>query len=208
MRIIKFFCGVILCATLCGVAGAIELTGSTSVNVTSDTATQAKNKAFEDARNEIILRELGRYANAEELNGAIENSSDAELMNIISSSSVNNEKVSDTTYSANVSFVIDGDAARRWMEMYSVQNWLPASNVAMVPENTMAVRATLLQPMSDWASLNAVARQAGVDIATTVLNGNNISFNIPDKDVSKFSGALRASGWRVQQLSGLLKIWK
>jgi len=187
----------------------VELTGTMSVNVTSDTAAQAKNKAFNSAQRDVILRELRAYANPEQLSEAIKNSSNEELMNIISSSSVNNEKISDTTYSANISFVIDGDAAHRWMEKYSVQNWLPASDsVAVVPVDAVVFYVTLLQPIADWGSLNAVSRDVGVDLATTKIVGNTVSFALVEKDAAKLSKALRANGWRVQQTMDGYKISK
>ena len=209
MRTNKILYAVALCLCVVGAALAVELAGTTYVNVTSDTASAAKTRAFNSARRDIIAQELRNYANPEQLNEAIKNSSNEELMNIISSSSVASEKISDTTYSANVSFVIDGDAARAWMEKYSVQNWLPASGAVVVaPENFVVVNAMLLQPMADWMNLNAISRSVNVDLATKKIVGNNVSFVVPDKDVAKFSATLRANGWRVQQFDGGVRISK
>lgn len=207
----KVLYALCFCLVAFGAALAVELTGTTSVNVTSDTAAAAKTKAFNSARREVIARELRAYANAAQLENALKESSNDELLNIISSSSVAGEKVSDTTYTANISFVIDGDAARAWMEKYSVQNWLPAggSDVVVVqPVNSVIVNVTLFRPVADWSDLNAVARDAGVDLATTKIVGNNVSFYISDKDITKFSSVLRSHGWRVQQMDGYIKISK
>ncbi len=210
MRMNRFLYAVVFGIVAVGAALAVELTGSTYVNVTSDTAAQAKSKAFNSAQRDVIVRVLRQYANSEQLEEAVKNSSNEELLNIISSSSLDSEKISDTTYSANVSFVIDGDAARKWLEKNSVKHWLPESDsVAMVvPENMVVVNATLLQPISDWADLNAVARGVNVDLATKKIVGNNVTFVVPDKDSAKFNSALRTNGWRVQQSDGGLKIWK
>ena len=210
MRINKFLYASVFCLIAVGAALAVELTGSTYVNVTSDTAAQAKNKAFNSARRDVVLRALRQYANSEQLEEAVKNASNEDLLNIISSSSLDSEKVSDTTYSANVSFVIDADAARKWMEKNSVQNWLPASNgvAVVVPENFVMVTATLLQPILDWADLNAVARSVNIDLATQKIVGNNIIFAIIEKDSAKFNSALRSNGWRIQQSDAGLKIWK
>ena len=54
MRIDKIFYLVVGCAMLCGAVGAVELTGTISVNVTADTANAAKNKAFNSARRDVI----------------------------------------------------------------------------------------------------------------------------------------------------------
>lgn len=191
-----------------GSALAVEITGTVPVNVTADTAAVAKDKAFNSARREVIARELRNYANPEQLNVALADSSNDELMNIISSSSLDGERVSDTTYTANISFVIDGDAAKTWMEKYSVQNWLPSSTsgVVIVPENSVIAVATLYNPLSDWAALNAVMRSVELDITTNNIIGSRVSFVVSDSDVAKLSGALRANGWRVVRDADGIKI--
>ena len=198
-----------------GVANAVELTGTVSVNETADTADTAKSNAFNAAQRQVIIQELRSYANPTQLTAAVKNSSNEELMNIISSSSLDSEKISNTTYSANISFVIDGDAARAWMDRKSVQHWLPSSggssNVATVVAptvNTQVVNAVLLRPISDWMNLNAVARGARIDLILKSMTGNRISFAVPEKDISRFISAGRANGWQVQSDADGIKMWK
>lgn len=210
MRMNKIFCVLGLCLLTSAAALAVEVTGTTSVNVTSDTAASAKTRAFNSARREVILRELGEYADKKQLETAVNDSSNDELMNIISSSSVASEKVSDTTYTANISFVIDGDAARKWMEKYSVQNWLPATGAVavVVPENSILINANLLRPMTDWTELNSVARSVNVDVATRKIVGNIVSFTVTEKEFTKLTNALKTNGWSVQKFDDGYKIWK
>ncbi len=196
MRMNKIICAFVGFALVISAALAVELTGTSAVNVTSDTAAEAKTKAFNTARRDVILRELRNYANTEQLAAALNESTNEELMNIISSSSINAEKSSATTYSANISFVIDGDAAKLWMEKYSVQNWLPSSTAPVPVENMVSFSVALLQPIADWADLNAVARDAGVDLAVTKIVGNTVNFALNRKDTEKLVGALRSNGWR------------
>ena len=196
MRVNGFIYAGLFSVLACVSAIAVELTGTISVNVTSDTAAAAKNKAFSSAQRDIIARELRNYANAEQLNAAIKESSNEELMNIIFSSSIDSEKFSDTTYSANISVVIDGDAAKSWMEKYSVQNWLPASGTVTEAESKVNFNVSLVQSVVDWADLNAVARGAGIDLAVTKIVGNNVSFALNRQESEKLVGALRSAGWR------------
>jgi hypothetical protein len=196
MRMNKIICAFVGFALVISAALAVELTGTSAVNVTSDTAAEAKTKAFNTARRDVILRELRNYANTEQLAAALNESTNEELMNIISSSSINAEKSSATTYSANISFVIDGDAAKLWMEKYSVQNWLPSSTAPVPVENMVSFSVALLQPIADWADLNAIARDAGVDLAVTKIVGNTVNFALNRKDTEKLVGALRLNGWR------------
>lgn len=210
MRKKYIFCAVLMGLFACAVS-AVELTGTISVNETSDTAAQAKNKAFDYAQRTVIVRELRPYANNEQLDAAIKDSSNDDLMNIISSSSLDSEKISDTTYSANISFVIDGDAAKAWMDKNSVQNWLPGgfgTDVVPVPVNSVVVYATLLQPMSDWMNLNALLRSVRTDLMPLSINGNRVTFSVPDKNISKLTSVLRSGGWHVQSVDGGIKIWK
>lgn len=204
----KIVCVFCCCMLALGSALAVEITGTVPVNVTADTAAVAKDKAFNSARREVVARELRNYANPEQLNAALADSSNDELMNIISSSSLDGERVSDTTYTANISFVIDGDAAKTWMEKYSVQNWLPSSTsgVVIVPENSVIAVATLYNPLSDWAALNAVMRSVELDITTNNIIGSRVSFVVSDSGVAKLSGALRANGWRVIRDADGIKI--
>lgn len=206
----KILCSVLLCCAMFGAAGAVELTGTVPVNVTADTAADAKTQAFNSARRDVIARELRAYAIPEQLDAAIKNSSNEDLMNIISSDSVAGERTSDTTYTANISFVIDGDAARRWMDANSVQHWLPSSSSAMdiAPANSVVFNANLLQPVSDWIDLNAVARAVGVDVATRSMVGNRVSFIMSDTNAKKFISMLQENGWHVARDVNGYKIWK
>jgi hypothetical protein len=56
--------------------------------------------------------------------------------------------------------------------------------------------------------LNAVARMVPMDLATTSVVGNNVSFSVLDKNVSKLSKALWSNGWHVQKNETDYKIWK
>ena len=70
---------------------AASLTGTASVNVTSDTATNAKNMAFDEARRQIIRDVLSNYSDASSLNNAIKSEKSSALMNLISASSITGE---------------------------------------------------------------------------------------------------------------------
>ena len=106
-------------------AGAAELRGTASVNVTSDTAVNAKNMAFDDATRQIVTNVLRQYVDVDALTTAVKDANKSELSNLILSSSIDGEQTSDTTYSANVSMIIDVDAARAWLDEKEIQHWLP-----------------------------------------------------------------------------------
>ena len=100
----------------------VDLSGVASVSITSDTAANAKNIAFDEARRQIIADSLRQYADADALGTALRNAKKAEVAELIASSSIDGEKQSDTTYSANISMVVDGGAARTWLDNNAVQH--------------------------------------------------------------------------------------
>ena len=109
-------------------ADAVELRGGTFVNVTSDTAANAKNMAFDEARRQIILDVLRQYADEGALGTLIKSAKTADLAKLVAESGIDGEQVSDTTYSANITMQIDVEAARQWFTVNEIQNWLPDVN--------------------------------------------------------------------------------
>ena len=101
------------------------LSGSVSVNQTSDTAANAKTQALNSARRQILTNALSQYSDKDALDDLVQNASDDDLMNLILSSSVSNEQMSTTGYSARITMNIDNDAAKKWFDTNDVQNWVP-----------------------------------------------------------------------------------
>lgn len=199
----KIFC-LLICG-FCMSANALELAGTTFVNVTSDTADVAKTQAFDDARKKIFLEQVSKYANPGQVANVVNNTKKSDLENMVVSSSIDGERVSDTTYSANVSMVFDVDAVRSWLNENNIQNLLVEKQVSV--DNTR-VMVVLNSPVVDWASLNAVARSVGVDMMTKDIVGNRIVFQIPTAKISAFSVNARGYGWKVSDFDGGLSLWK
>lgn len=201
LKNILFACFCCCAATF---AGAAELAGTASVNITSDTSATAKNMAFDEARRQIIMDTLRQYANVEQLKTALAETPNADLTNLIFASKIDGEKISDTTYSANISMTVDRDAARKWMSDNTIQNWLPDASGG----DMFTVVITTSDPMSDWIDLNAAARAEKVDLATTSIMGNQITAQLPSSARAAFTIALREAGWRYAANDGVLRIWK
>ena len=75
----KIISGFLLWVSVLSVASAVQLQGVASVNITSDTAANAKNIAFDEARRQIIADALRSYADADALQGVIKNAKSAFL---------------------------------------------------------------------------------------------------------------------------------
>lgn len=107
-----------------GGACAADLVGSAYVNMTSDTSSAAKTMAINDARRQILIDKLSPYAMKEQLVPAIKDAKSADLVNLIVETSIDNEKISDTAYSAKITMTVDKVASRTWMAENDIQNWL------------------------------------------------------------------------------------
>ncbi len=198
------FIFVALFALYVGVAGAVDLRGVANVNITSDTAANAKNIAFDEARRQIVMDALRQYADVNALRSAVKSAKSSELMNLVQQSSIDGEKTSDTTYSASISMTLNLDAARNWLATNEVQNWLPDET----KRDAFTVVVKLSNPLSDWGQLNQIARTENIDMMTKSITGNLVRVEMPVSVRGKWTIAVREAGWRYANKDGVLNIWK
>lgn len=206
MKVLKH---ILLAVSFCLLTGtmsfaAVELRGTASVSITSDTSANAKNMAFDEARRQIISDSLRQYVDVSAFSGLLKNSKSVELMNLISASSIDGEQVSDTTYSANISMTLDNDAVRNWLVNNNVQNWLPDNEA----QDMFAIFVSMSNPMLNWGELNAIARSEKIDLGTKYLSANSATLSLPVSVRGAFTIAIREAGWRYANQDGNLRIWK
>lgn len=182
----------------------LDLSGKAFVNITSDTSVNAKNIAFDEARRQIISDILSQYSNKEQMIEALSLTQSNDLLNLIASSSIEGEKMSDTTYSANISMTLDVKATKQWLADNNVQNWLNDGDF----ESKFIVLVSMSDKLTGWMDLNRIAREENLDLATQYIMGNQISLELPVKDRTKFTIAVRESGWSYSDQDGVLRIWK
>lgn len=201
----KFLFSVLSCGLLMLTPSfAVNLQGTASVSITSDTASAAKNMAFDEARRQIIGDALRQYADVDALNNAIKNAKSSELTNLIAQSSIDGEQTSDVMYSANISMTLDGDAARAWLVANNVNQWLPDTD----EQNVFVVSVNMSDALPQWAELNKIARGENLDLGTKNIVGNTAILELPVASRSVFTIALREAGWRYSDKDGVLRIWK
>lgn len=204
MFVKRVLCGAVCLLMTLTASVAVELQGMSAVNVTSDTAANAKNKAFDQARRQIIVDVLRQYADGDALKNAVSNAKSSDLMSLVAASSIDGEQLSDTTYSANITMTIDEDAARVWLSDNGVQNWLSGGASADV----FAVQVDMTHGMADWVGLQRVARVKKIDLNTKVLSSTGARLELPTSVRTVFIAAVRDAGWRVENKDGLLRISK
>lgn len=189
-----------------GVANAAELVATASVNVTSDTAATAKNMAMDEARRQIIVDTLSPYSDTVALRDAVAHEKSSVLTTLIASSGIKGERLSDTTYSANITMTVDRNAAKNWLVEKDIQNWLSVDGTGA--ENESVVAVSLNDRLSDWARVRRIASEAGIDLNTKSINGNVIYFRVPAARRGALTIAMREAGWRYQNRDGVLHIFK
>ena len=188
---------------VCNASGA-ELSGSVSVNQTSDTAANAKINALNSARRQILTNVLSQYANKDSLIELMQQSSNDDLMNLILSSSVSTEQMSANGYSAKITMNIDNDAVKKWLNSHDVQNWVPLTE----SDEKFSVLVTVNDGLQDWAELKRITRADNMEIETQVLQGNQVVVKMPMSYRTKFTAAVREAGWKYADKDGALQIWK
>ena len=194
----------LLCLVTVSSGRALQLQGMAAVNVTSDTAAAAINMAFDEARRQIISDLLRQYADVNAVEQLVKDAKTSDLAELILSSSIDGEKLSDTSYSANILMVLDVDTVRKWLAENSVQNWLPDNRV----HDVFIVSVNMSDAINNWADLNRIARVENIDLGTKYMTGNTATLEIPTSSRGAFTIAIRESGWRFANQDGVLRIWK
>ena len=126
------------------------------------------------------------------------------MTNLVASSSIDGEKQSDTTYSANITMDIDRAVAKQWLTNNNVQNWLPDD----VSGDVFVVQVVMSDKVANWMELKQIARSEGIDLATKYINGNQVTVEVPVSNRSNFTIAIGENGWRYYDQDGVLRIWK
>lgn len=183
---------------------ALDLSGSVAVNQTSDTAANAKTKAMNIARRQILFNVVSQYSDKDSLSDVLQKASNDELMNLVVSSGVANEQISANTYSANITMNLDNEAIRRWLVENNVQNWVPFAN----SDEKFTAFIVVPNGIADWAELKRIARSENIEIETQSMTGNQIIAKMPLKYRSNFTAQIRNSGWKFADNGGVLQIWK
>ena len=190
---------------LAGGAGASELVGSAFVNVTSDTAATAKKMAMDEARRQILNETLSPYSDAVALRTAIANEKSAVLTDLIASSGISGERLSDTTDSAKITMTVNKTAAKNWMAANEIQNWIPMDDAL---GDVFAAVLVLTDRVSDWARVRRAAVDARVDLNTVAIADGQVLFNAPRGRRGALTLAVRDAGFRYADRDGVLYIFR
>ena len=190
---------------MAGLSWAADLVGSAFVNITSDTAATAKKMAMDEARRQILNETLSPYSDSGALRAAIANEKSSVLTDLISSSGISGERLSDTTYSAKITMTVNKVAAKNWLNLNEVQNWIPMDDVS---DDVFAAVLVLGDRLTDWSDVRRVAANANIDLDTVAIKDGQILFNAPRGRRGALTLAVRDAGFRYADRDGVLYIFK
>lgn len=182
------------------------LTSNAYVNVTSDTAANAKTMAFNEARRQIIDEVLSKFVDQDQFRELMKNTKDADLTNLISSSGIDSERLSSTTYSANIKMTVDLVEARKWLDDNNIMNWLGTDDSLPVDRSTLVIDVSGGLP--DWVELGSALRNGQIDIDVKRISSGVITASIPVTKRAELITTVRGAGWQYSDVDGFLKIWK
>lgn len=194
---------MLMCFAMANAFGAM-LSGNIDVHQTSETAAKAKINASNYARRQVLYNVVSQYSDSDALTDLLQKSSNEDLMNLVASTSVANEHISSTGYSANITVNFDNDAVKQWLNANSVQNWVPST------ESTEKFTSLIVlsNGIPDWAEIKRITREGNVEIETQSITGNQVIVKLPLNYRTKFTVSIREAGWKYSDNEGVLQIWK
>ena len=202
LRFIKFF---VCCMCVCPLAMADMVSGNAVVNITSDTAVTAKNIAMAEARRQIIMDVLGQYAVRDQLKSVVDAANNEELTGLISQTTIEGERFSDTTYTANIYMTLDSVVAQQWLSQNEVQNWLKTS---VANDDVFVAVIKLANPLSDWTEFNKILNSKKINTVTDEIFGDRVTMSVQKQQRSQFMAALHDNGWKYSVNGSVVNIWK
>jgi len=186
---------------------APNLTDTVSVEQAADTAFAAKTNAMNTARRQIFMHVVSRYADTGAVSTAAPDLTDAQILNMVASTSISNEKTSTTSYAADVTATFARASVEKWLRDNNIPN-----NMAAADDSgpRAAVQFDVAGGLRAWVSLNQSLRTAGVwddaNIRLVSIWGRNVTATINAAQRGAFVTALQNLGWNVSDENGILKV--
>jgi hypothetical protein len=183
---------------------AADLSGVAQVNLTSDTGANAKNMAMAEARRQILSQVLSPHvSDAVAMQIVMADTKDAALVGLISATNVTGEKVSDTSYAADIKMTVDGTAAALWLAQNGIENSL---NNDAAPTDKFIANIELSGALREWIDLARVLRESQIVPDVRRISGARITIEMPLASRGAFVSAVRNAGWTVADTAGFLQV--
>jgi hypothetical protein len=149
---------------------------------------------------------LSQYSDPAQLAGAMKDTKDSVLTNLIASVGIDGERLSATTYSANIRMTVDAVAAKKWLMENEVQNWLGSDDSEAVDKSTVVI--DVFDGLRDWIALNHVLRENKIILDVKRISGDQVTASFPATLHSTLVSSVRDMGWKYSDSDGFPRIWK
>lgn len=162
---------------------------SVQVEKTAETAAAAKTVAMNEARRSAFSDILSNQISDVQAKNLAEQITDDELVSMIDSISIENEKSDSTSYSADIIVDFDKSALNKWLETHELGT--------IVDTPVIAGRKPIfleLNSISEFADVMRASRETGADLKIINISGNKISANVRENSYESFVSLVRDAG--------------
>jgi len=185
---------------------APNLTATVHVEQTGANAAAARNAAHTEARRNAFVRVFARYAHPETIYLLSHELRDADIVNIVQSMSIADERQSATIYTANITITFYRGAAEQLFMNQQI-------NHTMARHDAVRARTTVVFEVNGglraWAelmrSLNEAGTASDLDIRINSIWGTQMTGDIRPNRRNQFIMAMREAGWTVWDDRGTLR---
>jgi len=184
------------------------MTYTMAVEQTAASAAAARTAALNSARRAAFENVLSRYADRAAIEVLASELRDADILNLVGTMSIADERSSATAYSATVTIVLDRNAAQKFLADNHIPNYMGIYD-------DIGSRTPVFFHVSglrNWAALVRDLRAAGawadLDVTISSIWGRQVSATIRAGRRAEFAKAMQAAGWWVWEENGILRASK
>jgi len=163
------------------------------ISKTADTAAAAKSMALSSARRTAFETIVGEKI-------AI---SDKDLAGLVESEVIENEKVSATSYTAEIFVELNKTAVNNWLEQNNIQTIYRAPSVSA---DRIPVIFESIGGLGKWTVIEQAARETGADLRIRSISDGKISATMRVNARSAFVTAIRSNGIGIYEYDGILTV--
>jgi len=185
---------------------AVNLTSIIDHGTSGSTAASAKQSANNAAIRAAASEVLGRYADRGLVSEALDNTEDARLLNMVTSTSISNERASRTAYSARFTISFSRSAMEKWYGENNIADFLGAAD----DSGNRSLVVIEVKDLREWAALRQAMRSASTDFNLRInsIFRNSATAYVNARERYKFQTLARSNGWNASASDGVLRISK
>jgi len=183
---------------------AINLTSVIDQETTGSSAASARQSANNAAIRSAAHEVLGRFADRNLVFEALAETDDARLLNMVSSTSISNERTSRTAYSARFTIAFSRAAMERWYAENNIVNFMDMAEGA----GNRSLVIIEVRSLTDWAALKAAMREdsGNFNLQVSSIFRNSATAYVNSRERFRFQTLARNNGWHASSSDGILRL--